>query len=151
MFRSVRLIRAGIFQLAALIIAFQLGSAIPAHAQAASATITGTITDTQGGVLPGVTITVHNAESGTMRTAVSESDGKYRVAGLAPGRYNLTAELPGFQMISIKDVTLVIAQEYTRDLQLGLSTLQESVTVGRSAHCGSHQDRGRDRRHAGAD
>jgi outer membrane receptor for ferrienterochelin and colicin len=41
----------------------------------------------------------------------------------------VTAELPGFQTVSIKDITLVINQEYTRNLQLGLSTLQESVTV----------------------
>src|SRR5258705_867325 len=129
MFRSVSFVRAFIFQLAALVVAFQLGQAIPAYAQAASAASTGTITDTQAGVLPGVTITVMNAESGTVRTAVTEADGKYRVPGLAPGRYNLTAELPGFQTIDVKDITLLIGQEYTRDLQLGLSTLQENVTV----------------------
>ena len=70
MFRSVSPIRAGIFQLAALVVAFQLGHAVPARAQAASAVIAGTITDTQAGVLPGVTVTVTNAESGT---AVDES------------------------------------------------------------------------------
>jgi Carboxypeptidase regulatory-like domain/TonB dependent receptor len=129
MFRSVSPIRAGIFQLAALVVAFQLGHAVPARAQAASAVIAGTITDTQAGVLPGVTVTVTNAESGTVRTAVTEADGKYRVQGLAPGRYNLTAELPGFQTVAVKDITLVIGQEYTRDFQLGLSTLQENVTV----------------------
>jgi len=129
MFRSVSLFRAGIFQLAALVVAFQLGHAVPAHAQAASAVIAGTITDTQAGVLPGVTVTVTNAESGTVRTGVTEADGKYRVPGLAPGRYNLTAELPGFQTVEVKDITLVIGQEYARDLQLGLSTLQENVTV----------------------
>jgi len=74
-----------------------LASAAPAHAQVNSASIAGTITDSQGGVLPGVTLTVTNAESGTVRTSVTEADGKYRVAGISPGRYNLTAELPGFQ------------------------------------------------------
>src|SRR5678815_2490546 len=129
MFRSGSIIRTGIFQLAALVVAFQLGHPVPARGQAASATITGTVADAQGGVLPGVTITVQNAESGTVRTTVSEADGKYRVPGLPSGRYNVTAELPGFQTVSIKDITLVINQEYTRNLQLGLSTLQESVTV----------------------
>ena len=129
MFRSVFFVRAGLFPLLALVVAFQLGHAVPAHAQAASAAVTGTIADTQGGVLPGVTVTVTNAESGTVRTAVTEADGKYRVPGLAPGRYNLTAELPGFQTVAVKDIVLVINQEYTRDFQLGLSTLQESVTV----------------------
>src|SRR5690348_7293673 len=129
MFRSVSLLRVRLFLLAALLVAFQLGHAVPVHAQAASAVIAGTITDAQGGVLPGVTITVTNAESGTVRTATTEADGKYRVPGLSPGRYNVTAELTGFQTIEVKDVTLVIGQEYTRDFQLGLSTLQENVTV----------------------
>src|ERR1051325_5058145 len=128
MFRSVSF-RAGIFQLAALVVAVQFFHAVPARAQAASAAITGTIADTQGGVLPGVTVTSTNADSGTVRTTVTEADGKYRIPGLAPGRYNLTEELPGFQTVAVKDIVLVINQEYTRDFQLGLSTLQESVTV----------------------
>src|SRR4051812_32308002 len=106
-----------------------LASVAPAFAQAASASISGTITDSQGGVLPGVTLTVQNAESGVVRTSVTETDGKYRVAGLSPGRYNMTADLPGFQMVAVKDITLQIGQDYSRDFQLALSTLQESVTV----------------------
>jgi hypothetical protein len=129
MFRSLSVIRGGILPLTAVVLALQLGYAVPAHAQAASASIAGTIADAQGGVLPGVTVTVQNAESGTVRTSVTEADGKYRVAGLNPGRYNLTAELPGFQTIAVKDIVLVVSQEYSRDFQLALSTVQESVTV----------------------
>ncbi|PYR80958.1 MAG: hypothetical protein DMF87_07120 [Acidobacteria bacterium] len=106
-----------------------LASVAPAFAQAASASISGTITDAQGGVLPGVTLTVTNAESGVVRTSVTEADGKYRVAGLSPGRYNMTADLPGFQTVAVRDITLQIGQDYARDFQLALSTLQESVTV----------------------
>ena len=91
-----------------LLPAMMLASAAPAHAQVSSASIAGTITDSQGGVLPGVTLTVTNAESGTVRTSVTEADGKYRVAGISPGRYNLTAELPGFQTVAVKDITLQI-------------------------------------------
>ena len=129
MLRSLCVVRRGILPLTALVLAFVLGHAVPAHAQAASASIAGTIADAQGGVLPGVTITVQNAESGTVRTSVTEADGKYRVAGLNPGRYNLTAELPGFQTVAVKDIVLVVGQEYSRDFQLALSTVQESVTV----------------------
>ena len=131
MLRRVLLARSRILQLAALVLAVQLGHADPVRAQAASAAIAGTIADAQGGVLPGVTITVTNAESGTVRTSVSEADGKYRVAGLNPGRYNITAELTGFQTTAVKDVTLQVGQDYTRDFQLSLSTLQESE-IGRA-------------------
>jgi hypothetical protein len=106
-----------------------MATAAPAWSQAASASISGTIADTQGGVLPGVTVTVQNAESGTVRTSVTEPDGKFRVSGLNPGRYNVTAELAGFQQVSVKDVVLQVGQDYIRDFQLALSTLQESVTV----------------------
>jgi len=112
-----------------LLPALILASVAPAFAQAASASISGTITDAQGGVLPGVTLTVTNAENGVVRTSVTEGDGKYRVAGLNPGRYNMSADLPGFQTVAVKDITLQIGQDYTRDFQLALSTLQESVTV----------------------
>src|SRR3954453_5220341 len=118
MFRSVSLVRFGGFLLAAaLVVAFQLGYAAPAHAQAASASITGTIADTQGGVLPGVSVTATNADNGTVHTSVSEADGKYRVPGLAPGKYNVKAELPGFQTVEVTNITLVINQEYSHDFQ----------------------------------
>src|SRR5262249_11975166 len=130
MFRTDLFIRAGAYlAAAALVAAFQLVNAPAAFAQAASAAITGTISDTQGGVLPGVTVTATNQDNGTVHNSVSEADGKYRVPGLNPGKYSITAELPGFQTVTVKDITLVINQEYTRDFQLGLSTLQESVTV----------------------
>src|SRR5471032_962841 len=122
-------LRSKALQLALLLPALICVSAAPALAQAASASIAGTITDAQGGVLPGVTLTVRNAESGTVRTSVTEGDGKYRVPGLNPGRYNLTAELAGFQTVEVTAITLQIGQEFLHDFQLGLSTLQESVTV----------------------
>ncbi len=129
MLRTVVRARYLVLQLTFLLPALLLATAAPTHAQAASASIAGTITDTQGGVLPGVPLTVQNAESGTIRTSVTEADGKYRVAGLNPGRYNITADLPGFQSVSVKDFTLQIGQDFTRDFQLALSSLQESVTV----------------------
>ena len=58
----------------------------PAAAQNTSGAIAGTITDTEGGVLPGVTLTVTNADNGNTRTVVTEGDGRYRFAGLQPGR-----------------------------------------------------------------
>ena len=122
-------LRSRVLQLVLLLPAVLLASAAPAMAQAASASISGTITDSQGGVLPGVTLTVTNAESGTVRTSITEADGKFRVGGLNPGRYNIASEIPGFQTVEVKDVTLQVGQDYTRDFQLALSTLQESVTV----------------------
>ena len=76
MLRRVFVARRRVTQFTALILAMQLGLALPARAQVANAVITGIVTDAQGGVLPGVTITVRNAESGVTRTIVSEADGR---------------------------------------------------------------------------
>src|SRR5258705_10192838 len=112
-----------------LLVLLALVCAGPVAAQNTSGAIAGTITDTQGGVLPGVTLTVMNAETGVARTAVTEADGRYRFAGLQPGRYDLKAELQGFGTVEVKSIVLTIGLEYPKDIQMGVQTLQESVTV----------------------
>jgi len=93
-----------IFRLTLLSLACLLASTSLLGAQGTSGVIAGTLKDAQGGVLPGVSLTLRNAESGVMRTAVSEGDGTYRLAGLLPGRYELAAELSGFSTSEIKDI-----------------------------------------------
>ena len=86
----------------------------PAAAQATTGAIAGTITDTQGGVLPGVTLTVTNSDNGNTRTVVTEADGKYRFAGLQPGRYEVRAELQGFSTVEVKNLVLTIGLDTRR-------------------------------------
>ena len=105
------------------------GMAVPAAGQATSGVIAGTITDAQSGVLPGVTLTLRNAESGTTRMAVTETDGRYRIGGVPPGTYDLKAELAGFAPREVKGMTLTIGAELTSNLTLQLEGVQESLTV----------------------
>ena len=123
---SVALYRAG--QLA-LLLALTCGLAANAAAQGTNAAITGIVTDEQGGVLPGVTVTVRNVDTGTVRTVVTEADGQYRAPALLPGRYDITAELAGFTTVSATGITLATSQEVRQNLRLTVATLQESVTV----------------------
>src|SRR5205809_7865089 len=116
-------------RLGVLPLALLVGLALPASARVANAVVTGIVTDAQGGVLPGVTITVTNAESGVMRTIVTETDGRFRLGGVPPGRYTLTAQLTGFANVEVKDITLTIGLEYSKDITMGLRGVQESVTV----------------------
>src|SRR5215203_3413852 len=71
---------------------------VPAAAQTVvtGADTRGTIADATGGVLPGVTITVTSLDTNTIRSAVTDSTGRYVVAALPPGRYEIAAELSGF-------------------------------------------------------
>ncbi|MBI3048070.1 MAG: TonB-dependent receptor [Acidobacteria bacterium] len=105
------------------------GLVASAAAQGAGGVITGTVRDAQGGVLPGVTLTLRNVESGAVRTAVSEANGTYRLPGLPPGRYDLVAELAGFANAAVQDITITIGLELQRDLTMALQALQETVSV----------------------
>ena len=100
----------------------------PAHAQVVGQ-IQGTVTDAQGGVLPGVSLTLRNTETGAARTAVTETDGVYRFAGLQPGTYALKAELQGFATVDVERLTITIGLQLQQDLKMGLQNLQETVTV----------------------
>jgi hypothetical protein len=112
----------GVAALAAL-----LALADAAHAQ--NAQIVGTITDNSGGVMPGVTVTARNQDTGLMRTAVTEANGDYRLRALPPGTYTLAAELAGFSVETRPDILLVIDQTATIHLTLRPATLEETVTV----------------------
>lgn len=96
---------------------------------AQNAQITGTLKDQSGGVLPGVSVTARNQDTGLTRTAVSEGTGVYRLGALPPGAYVLTIELPGFRTETRSNLVLVIDQTATIDFTMRPEALQESVTV----------------------
>ena len=75
-----------------------------ATAQEANAELRGRVLDAQGGVLPGVTITITNQATGVYRGTVSNEDGTYFVTALAPGMYAIIAELSGFKKYNRGDV-----------------------------------------------
>ena len=64
--------------------------------RSASAALTGTVKDDTGAVLPGVTVSITNKQTGKVYTVVSGSDGVYRLLDLEPGRYSVRFELTGF-------------------------------------------------------
>lgn len=101
----------------------------PAAAQATSGVISGLIVDAQSAVLPGVALTLRNTDTGFIRTAVTENDGRYRLAGLPPGRYALRAELSGFASVDVPDITVTIGLEVERTITMQLGGVQESLTV----------------------
>src|SRR5580765_1640463 len=75
--------------------ALLLGAGAAALAQS-TATLQGTVADSQNAILPGVTITITNTGTGVERTAVTDASGQYVAASLQPGRYKVLASLQGF-------------------------------------------------------
>src|SRR5688572_8600998 len=96
----------------------------------AQATITGTVRDTSGGVLPGVTVEATSpALAGTARTVVSDNAGIYRIIDLAAGAYCVTAALPGFKTIKQDNVQVGGSATLTIPFQLSVGGLEETITV----------------------
>src|SRR2546426_6943990 len=83
--------------------------AAPAAAQTAS-TMTGRATDQNGGVLPGVAVTVRNLGTRLTRTATTGAEGRFTIAGLPAGSYELTAELQGFRTVVLSPVTTTVGE-----------------------------------------
>ena len=104
-------------------------SPIVARAQGTTGSISGTITDQQKGVLPGVTVTVRQVETGLERTQVTDEHGRYRVLDLAPGPYRLTAELTGFTPVVRDQLQVAIGKDVLVDVELSVGGLSEQVTV----------------------
>ena len=84
-----------------LVLLLALGLAATASAQGERGVITGTVTDAQGGVLPGVAITVRNVDTGFTQTDVTGASGQYRFGAVTLGRYELKAELVGFTTATV--------------------------------------------------
>ena len=114
---------------AVLALLLTLGLAAPAAAQGERGIIGGTVSDAQGGVLPGVTVTARNINTGFTQNVVTEADGRYRFGALPLGAYEIKAELTGFTTATVTNLTLTINRELEQNITMGLSTLQESVTV----------------------
>src|SRR5688500_1829448 len=78
----------------------------PAFAQIDRATLSGTVKDAQGGVVPGVTVTVTSTATQQQRSTVSDGSGFYTFPNLMPGRYDVSAELQGFKKATRAGVQL---------------------------------------------
>jgi hypothetical protein len=102
--------------------------ALPVLGYAQEAAITGSVTDSTGGVLPGVTITaVHEATGNTFST-VTDERGVFRMPARI-GAYRITAELPGFTTVTRSGVTILVGQTAALDMQMTVTGVAESVTV----------------------
>jgi hypothetical protein len=103
-------------------------SAAAAGAQVPTGTISGRVTDSSGGVLPGVTVTATSPNLQGPRVIVTSSFGDYVIPLLPPGTYTLTFELSGFQTGS-QEVDVASTEAVPLDVTMGISGLEERVTV----------------------
>jgi hypothetical protein len=119
------------FRVSFAVLLLLLSPVVPAFAQsqAANGAIEGIASDSSGAVLPGVSVTLTNTDTGAMRSVVTNESGIYRAPLLPLGVYRIVAELPGFRRFEQAGVRLSVGQTVVINPSLSVGALSESVTV----------------------
>lgn len=101
-----------------LLLLVVLGLASPAGAQDPRGSISGLINDSSGGRLPGVTVTATNVATNVPSTTTTNDDGNYAIPYLAPGKYTVIVELPGFKKIVRENIEVRVSDRIDLDFKL---------------------------------
>jgi len=120
--------RLGVLTLLMLVSGFAL-----LQAQVDRSTLTGTVTDPSGAVIPGANVTVVSASNGKQREVLTNGDGIYRVPKLPAGNYLITFSSDRFRPLRFEDVNLEVGQVATLDAQLSLAATSTQVEVKAAA------------------
>jgi len=122
------MLRAAIRRLLVLITCIALSSTWAVAQQ--TGVLSGAVRDAQGGVLPGVTISITSpALIGGARSITTTETGNYQFTSLPPGAYEVKYELSGFSALRREDIRVQVAQTTRLDVELSVGSLQETVTV----------------------
>jgi hypothetical protein len=113
----------------ALLLVLGLSASAFAQSQAINGTIEGTIVDDQGGVLPGVTVTITNLDTGDTRTVVTNESGLFRAPLLPLGTYRVSAELQGFRTYEQTGIVLTAGRTAVVNVRMTVGALAETITV----------------------
>ena len=111
------------------VLSLALAAPAVAQSQGANGAIEGTVTDSSGGILPGVTVTVTNLDTGLERSMVTNEKGLYRAPLLPLGTYRVLAELQGFKKYEQSGVKVSVGEVAVVNIALGVGTVSETITV----------------------
>ncbi|MCI0338552.1 MAG: TonB-dependent receptor [Acidobacteria bacterium] len=106
---------------------------IPALAQSFKSTLVGEVRDSRGAVIPGVTVTITQKETGRVQSVSTSADGSYSLTQLPPGRYELRVEAPNFRKVVQADLILETNNTRRINITLAVGDISETVTARDSA------------------
>src|SRR2546425_12423709 len=116
-------------QMSAIALTLVFFASTPFFSQSNNGTISGTVADASGAVVPGVTVTATNNATGVITTVLSNDAGVYNFASLQPGAYRVSATLPGFQTQTFNDVQLGNAGQLRLNFTLQVAADAQAVEV----------------------
>ncbi len=108
-------------------------AATQAAAQGGDGSLRGTVRDSQGGALPGVTVTATSDVLLSPSVAVTDTSGNYRLINLPPGTFTVTAQLAGFSSSRREGILLRAGSNFQVDIAMEIGALEESITVSGDA------------------
>ena len=101
----------------------------PVHAQTPSGEISGTVVDSSGLPVPGVTVTLTNQATNVVRVVQTNEVGLYVIAAIPPGTYDLKAELAGFQTVERKSLVVQVGSANRIGITMDVGNLSETLQV----------------------
>src|ERR1051325_10667533 len=113
----------------ALLLALLLCLFVSVSAQSATATLSGTIEDEHGGVIPGVTVTLTNKDTQLAREATTSEQGYFVIPLLPPGNYTLRAQAQGFAPVQFPNIVLNVGDSKALQIQLKAGDVNAQVTI----------------------
>ncbi len=108
-------------------------SAVPLFAQSDRATLTGTVSDTSGAVVPGVTVTATSIQTKAGNTATTNDSGFYKILNLPVGEYSISYQKTGFELLVRRGIALSVSQVAEVNVTLKLGAVAQTVEVTAAA------------------
>jgi Carboxypeptidase regulatory-like domain/TonB dependent receptor len=106
-----------------------LFSAGPTRGQVSGATLSGLVTDENGGSVPGANVSIKNLGTGVARDVTTNADGFYSTPNLIPGTYEVRVSAKGFQTVVQKEITLNVGAQHSLNVSLKLGQVTQTVVV----------------------
>lgn len=122
-----RLVRILISLSVVILISFVM--TLPARAQVTTGDITGRVSDTQGRVVTGATVTVSNTATNVSRTTTTNSDGDFTITQLPPGNYDITVEAPNFSKAQMQALEVNVGSKQTLNIEVKPGQITEIVNI----------------------
>jgi hypothetical protein len=117
------------FRAIASILWLLVGATYASAQTVTTGSLAGVVTDAQGGVLPGATVTAVHTPTGTNYEAVTDGDGRFNILNVRVGPYTVSAAMSGFKRFDSPNVAVGLGEQKTVDFKLQLDTLTETVEV----------------------
>src|SRR5579884_1064227 len=108
---------------------FVLTAYVQPQGVGSSGTLSGTVRDPSGAVMPNATVVVEDPAHGVRRTTTTDSSGRYRFTDLSPATYTISADLPGFQKEIQQNIAVTVGGSPIIDFHLRMSSAKQEVIV----------------------